>query len=339
MPNYRPLRLFLASAMLSSVLGLAACGGGGGYGGGNNTPSNAAPSKLFGADSPHMAIGSLANPNPGAGTLPVDRTIGGIYNYPGLSNNIGSLALDPALNHLYVGNGTSILVFHNASTANGDIFPDRSFGIGGNTGSLFLDKVNDRLYVGDDVNGVKVFNGASTANGAPSPARTITGDFGTTFVIHGVAVDTTAKNILYVSNTNNTTSSDQISVFDNAGTVAGSVAPNRTITPNPVSNVGGIFLDAANDRLYVAGGAGTTTVMVFNGASTANGSTAPAKTLLGFPSGIRSVVVDTVNDRLYAVGVTGVYIVNSVSTATGAVTATAILPSSGGSLTAVAVAP
>jgi hypothetical protein len=77
--------------------------------------------------------------------------------------------------------------------------------------------------------------------------------------------------------------------------------------------------------------------MVFNRASTATGSTAPAKTLIGFPSGIRNVVVDTVNDRLYAVGVTGVYIVNSVSTASGAVTATAILPPSGGSLTAIAV--
>src|SRR6267378_2823955 len=218
MPTDRALKLLVIFAMLSSVLGLVACGGGGGYGGGNNTPSNAAPSKLFGAASPHMAIGSLANPNPGAGTFPVDRTIMGIYS--GLSNNIGGLALDTGRNYLYVGNGTSMLVFHSASTANGDIFPDQSFGIGGgNTGSLFLDMVNDRLYVGDDVNGVKVFNGASTANGAPSPARTVTGDFGTTFVIHGVAVDTTAKNLLYVSNTNNTTSSDQVSGFDNAGTV------------------------------------------------------------------------------------------------------------------------
>jgi hypothetical protein len=231
MPN---LRLLVISAMLSSVLGLAACGGGGGYGGGYNPPS-AAASKLFSADSPHMAIGSLANPNPPAGPLAVDRLIAdSVYGYTSLSNNIGSLALDTVRNYLYVGNGTSMLVFHSASTANGDIFPDQSFGIGGgNTGSLFLDIVNDRLYVGDDINGVKVFNGASTANG----------------------------------------------------------------------------------------------------------STAPAKTLIGFPSGIRNVVVDTVNDRLYAVGVSGVYIVNSVSTASGAVTATAILPPPGGSLTAVAVSP
>src|SRR6266508_4853069 len=144
----RALRLLAASVMLSSLLGLAACGGG--YGGGNNVPSSAAPSKLFGADSPHRAIGSLANPNPGPGAIPVDRTIMGPY-YTGLSNNIGSLALDPALDYLYVGNGTSILVFYGASMANGDIPPTRSISGIGSTGSLFLDTTNNRLYVGDGV--------------------------------------------------------------------------------------------------------------------------------------------------------------------------------------------
>jgi hypothetical protein len=301
-------------------------------------PTGAGPSKLFGADSLHMAIGSLANPNPGAGAIPLDRMISGTYT--SLSNTIGSLALDPALDYLYVGNGTSILVFYGASMANGNTYPNRSIAIGsGNTGSLFLDTVNNRLYVGDDSLGVRVFNNASTVMGTPTNDRFITGDFGTTFTIHGVAVDTT-KDILYVSNTTNTpATSNQISVFDSAHTVTGSHTPTRTITPNPASAVGGISLDAGHDRLYVAGGAGATTVMVFDGASTANGSKAPTKTLSGFLSGILNVVVDTVNDRLYAVGVSGVYIVNSVGTATGMVTATAILPVAGGNLTAVAVAP
>src|SRR6266571_6083164 len=166
MPN---LRLLLISAVLSSALGLAACGGGGGYGGGNNAPSGAAASKLFGADSPHRAIGSLANPNPGAGTFPVDRTIVGPI-YTELSNNIGSLALDPALDYLYVGNGSSILVFYMASMAIGDIPPSRvitNSPAGGNTGSLFLDTLHNRLYVGDDgVEAVRVFDNASGINGS-----------------------------------------------------------------------------------------------------------------------------------------------------------------------------
>src|SRR5881396_2817289 len=95
MPN---LRLLVVSAMLSSALGLAACGGGGGYGGGNNPPSGAAASKLFAADSTDRVIGSLANPDPAAGSLTVDRMIGPtspyFFNYAGFSTNIGSLALD-----------------------------------------------------------------------------------------------------------------------------------------------------------------------------------------------------------------------------------------------------
>src|SRR5437016_1316064 len=93
------LRLLVISAILSSALGLAACGGGGGGYGGNNPPSGAAPSKLFAADSPHMAIGSLANPDPAAGSLTVDRLVGPQpgaipYNYANFSTNIGSLSLD-----------------------------------------------------------------------------------------------------------------------------------------------------------------------------------------------------------------------------------------------------
>ena len=347
MPN---LRLLVISAMLSSVFGLAACGGGGGYGGGNNPPSGAAPSKLFAADSTDRVVGSLANPDPATGSLTVDRTIGSQpgafpYNYANFSTNIGSLALDTTRDYLYVGNGTSILVFHGASTANGDLFTNATIGPIGNTGSLFLDTAHDLLYVGDDVNGVKVFSGASAANGSPTP-RLISGDFGATFLIHGVAVDTTAKNILYVSNTNHTSSKDQISVFDSASGVSGSNAPNRTITPtvaNVNQSVGGIFLDAASDILYVAGGSASAQVMVFSGASSANdvsGALAPGKTLT-FPSGILKVVVDATHDRLYAVGFNGhIYLVENVSTlSSGAATAKDASLSNGGMLTAVAVNP
>src|SRR5258708_12116352 len=110
--------------MLSSLLGLAACGGGGGYGGGGGSmPTGAAGSKAFAADSPHSMIGSLINPNPGPGTIMVDRTIGGMFNYPGFSTNIGSLALDTSNAPLYVGNGTSILRLNRASPAKRAIFP------------------------------------------------------------------------------------------------------------------------------------------------------------------------------------------------------------------------
>ena len=351
--SLRRTALWIAAAV--QLASLAACGGGGYGGGGMSMPvMGVGASKLFVADSTDMAVGSLVNRDPAAGSLMVDRLIGPQpgafpYNYANFSNNIGSLALDTTHDRLYVGNGTSVLVFEGASTASGDFLPaPRSFsGSIGNTGSLFLDVTGDRLYVGDDTLGVKVYT-ASTASGMPSPTRTITGDFGTTFQIHGVAVDTTpARDILYVSNTNHTTSSDQIRVFDGASAVSGSNPPSRTITPAIATvpqHVGGIFVDAANNILYVAGGSAGMQVMVFSSASTANdvsGATTPSKVLSGFPSGILSVAVDATNDRLYAVGSNGhVYLVEAISMQTsGMVTAKDASLSNGGMLTAVAVDP
>lgn len=341
MTAHRAFGLLAASVTLSSLLGLPACGGST-YGGGGNMPvTTVGPSKLFGADSAHRAIDSLANPNPPAGPLIVDRIIIGSI-YANLSNTIGSLALDSALDQLYVGNGTSIRVFYGASRANGDIPPVRVITnnpAGGNTGSLFLDTLHNRLYVGDDgVGAVRVFDNASGINGAIASPRLVTG-FSTLF---GVAVDTTANDILYVSNRDGA-GSYQISVFTPASMANDPATPSRIITPTNLANVnlsvGGISLDAVADRLYVAG-ATNATVMVFDGASTANvnGQIPPTKTLT-FPATISSVLIDAVNNRLYAVSLGAIYILNNASAATDPITVTAVLAPVNGNFTAVAVSP
>ena len=318
---------------LIAALGLAACGGYSGSGMTYGMSTGGAPSKLFAADSPHMAIGSLANPNPPSGMIPVDRTIMGL-NYTRLSNNIGSLALDPALDYLYVGNGTSILVFYMASMANGDTIPLRVISGIGNTGSLFLDTTpNNRLYVGDDAFGVRVFNNASMINGPTASTRVITG-LGT---VHGVAVDT-GNDILYVSNTTSA-ASNQINLFT-ASTANGAATPLKTITPTDGVNlpVGGISLDMASDRLYVAGFTDSK-VRVFDAVhNTPGGTIQPTKTLT-FPATISSVTIDSTNNRLYAVSLGAIYILNGASAATDPITVTAILVPTNGSFTAVAVNP
>ncbi len=321
------------------AFGLAACGGGySGSGSGYGMSTGGGPgSKPFGADSAHMAIGSLANPNPPAGMIPVDRIINGPY-YTMLSSNIASLALDPALDYLYVGNGTSILVFYGASMANGDVSPTRVISGIGNTGSMFLDTTtNNRLYVGDNVFGVRVFNNASTISGPTASTRVITG-LGT---IHGVTVDA-GNDILYVSNTT-ATPSNEINLFT-ASTAKDPATPIKTITPTVLAvnlHVGGISLDIANDRLYVAGFTDST-VMVFDGVhSTPGGAIAPTKTLTfpGTTGTISSVTIDAANNRLYAVSLGAIYILNNASAAMDPITVTAVLVPSMGGFTAVAVAP
>ncbi len=319
---------------LIAALGLAACGNS--YNGGMtyNMPTGGAPSKLFAADSPHMAIGSLANPNPPAGMIAVDHTIMGVYS--GLLNNIGSLALDPVLDYLYVGNGTSIRVFYMASMVSGDVPPMRVISGIGNTGSLFLDTTpNNRLYVGDDGVGVRVFDNANMINGATMSTRLITG-LGT---IYGVAVDTGNNDILYVSNTTSA-ASKEINLFT-ASTANGAAMPLKTITPtdNGVNlPVGGISLDMAHDRLYVAGFTDSK-VRVFDAVHNTPGGAIPPTKTLTFPATISSVTIDSANNRLYAVSLGAIYILNGASTATDPITVTAIFVPTNGSFTAVAVNP
>ena len=333
-------------AVAAGLLGiLVACGGGAGYGGGGNVSvSGVGPSKLFVTDSTNTVVGSFANPDPAAGPLTVDRLIGIQptepikYNYPNFTTNIGSLALDATRDVLYVGNGTSIVVFHGASQANGDILANTTLTTFGSTGSLFVDTANDRLYVGDTTSNVKVISSASTASGAQTP-RLVTG---VTTPIFGVAVDAT-NNILYVSDdTAGAPTTHQIMVFDGADSVT-SAAPNRTITPTVSATnvaVGGIALDQGGDRLYVAGGSASSSVMVFHSASTAHGAIAPDVTLSGFSSGILSVTVDTTNNRLYAIGANGhIFLVEVVSTITTGTFSFKDGSVTGGTLKGVAVSP
>ncbi len=329
MPGTR-IRGLIAAVSLSSITAALACGG----------PPPKPPSRLFAADSGHFAIGSLIDPNPAAGTVTVDRIIAGANT--GLSNNIGSLAFDAANDRLYVGNGITIRVFEQASRAEGNVAPSRVITYasgGGNTGSLFLDTANNRLYVGDDLNGVRVFNNASAINGVAANDRLITLGLG---LVQGIAVDT-GRNILYVS-LRAPSGESGIVVYDGADAVRGNPLPARIIVAHSDQRdfpVAGLFLDAAHDRLYAAGWT-FFQVMVFDSVSTADGLTAPTKTLELPNSGslVTSVFVDVANDRLYAVGANAIAIVPNVSTASGAVAATMVLaPQPFGSFTALVVGP
>ena len=337
-------------AIRLAAIGAAAlifgCGGGGGGGGGSPAPQ---PSKFFVADSGTSVIASVINSNPSAGTLAVDRVIQGAST--GLVPTMGAFALDVQNNRLYVGNNVSIRVFNNASFADGNVAPGRTIGKqtgpAMNVASLFLDAASDRLYVGDSTNGaVLVFNSVSTLNNLVDPDRTITG-FNQ---IAGVQVDT-GKDILYVTNCSPAcgapaSNTFTIRVFDGASsnTLTGPASPNRTITPNISTQdmpAGDLFIDKANDRLYVAGGQNTL-VMVFDTASAADGSTGPNKTLT-FPivagSNLKGVVLDTVNDHLYAFGSGVIFSLANVSSATGVASAVAALAPIGSSISAIAVSP
>ena len=340
MLTFTPIRnglLRAAPLAFIAALGLAACGGYSGSGMPYPMSTGGAPSKLFAADAGYPGIGSLINPDPAPGMVVVDRFFYG----GGLTASVGSLSLDTLNDRLYVGNGTSILVYNGASMAMGIPSPDRTITGITSAASLFIDAANNRLYVGDAAVGVRVFDPADMANNMASVSRSITGNFGATFQIHGVAVDA-GKDILYVSNSTLTpTPSNQITLFT-ASTANDPATTKATITPTDGGmnnlSVAGIALDSTNNRLYVAGPAPT--VLVFDLASTLTGAQTASRTIT-LPGQIRSVAIDPVGDRLYAVELNGaaIYIVEGAHTASGVPSVVKAITPPYGNFTGVAVNP
>ena len=171
-----------------------------------------------------------------------------------------------ATGKLYVmeSNSNTLLRFDNAFTANGNPTPAASI-VGANTtlnfpGFMTLDTANDSLYIADTGDlSVVIYDGISTKSGNVAPSRIIAGAHLVSPT--DVSLDK-VRNLLYVAD------DLEIFVFASASTANGTPAPVRDLTvPFQLS---GIFIDGANDRLYVADQAGNA-VAVYDHASTLNG--------------------------------------------------------------------
>jgi hypothetical protein len=194
------------------------------------------------------------------------------------------------LGKLYVTNqdGNSILRFDNALNATGNVAPGAII-TGANTTLaapqfIALDTTADRLYVAN-ANGpsVLIFDGISTKNGNIAPTRNIIGANTQFITPSSVALDK-GRDLLYVAD------GAEIDVFSSASTVNGDVSPTRDIITS-FNNIQQIFLDAANDRLYLSDAASNTVAVYDNastltGAATATRSITGAQTLLAQPSGM-----------------------------------------------------
>jgi 6-phosphogluconolactonase (cycloisomerase 2 family) len=160
-------------------------------------------------------------------------------------------------------NSNTLLRFDNAFTANGNVTPAATI-VGTNTTFNFpnfmtLDTANDSLYIADTNDlSVVIYDGISTKNGNVAPSRIIAGVATNLLSPTDVSLDKT-RNLLYVAD------DLFIHVYASASTVNGNQAPARDLTvPFQLS---GIFIDGANDRLYVADTSGNQ-VAVYDHAST-----------------------------------------------------------------------
>jgi len=106
--------------------------------------------------------------------------------------------------------------------------------------------------------------------------------------------------------------------FSNVETSNGNVAPSATITTVALSSPQHITIDTINDRLYVAN-QGTSSVLIFDNASTLSGSATP-RALIGGATGLSrpvDVAIDTTNDILYVADGINILVYTSASTISG----------------------
>jgi hypothetical protein len=340
----RKLLQIRLAVLIVATLCMSSCGGGGG-GGGGSSGSNVFVAASESSGLGNADIGSIESLDPPPGNITVSRVIEGTSSN-GLVGTVPAMLLDAARDQLYVSSEIAVYAFNNARFANGPVAFSRRVAMivgGGNFNSLQLDSARDMLYVGDSSNGVRVYHNASTLNelGRPDnlPNRTISTTSIGPFFVRDIALDL-SKDILYVAVVTQAFPAEMaILVFDGASSLNGTAStPNRTITvTTTVYGTMGLFVDAAQNRLYVADSLGS--VLVFEAASTKTGSVTPDKGI-GFSSVIRRLVVDTTNDRLYAAGSSALYIVSNISTVPpGNVNATAALAPLDIHFTAVAVRP
>lgn len=122
---------------------------------------------------------------------------------------------------------------------------------------------------------------------------------------------------IYVSNTAN----NSIVRFDSALTVNGNATPGATITGalTQLSSPQYLFLDVANNRLFVANQAGSS-VLVFDSANTKTGNIAPDRTISGANTQLASptdVALDRTRNLLYVADGTNIQVFSNASAASG----------------------
>src|SRR6266700_1079758 len=202
-----------------------------------------AADRLFVANQGGGSVLIFDNASTVTGNVAANRTIFG-----GATTLVApfDLALDTANNLLYVADGTSIMVFAGASTISGNTPPVRSISMGFAVTGILVNATSNQMFVANSAGEAIVrLDGASSQNGAAVVAATITGV--NTGLAHprGLALDGSGR--LVASNSAVPTS---LTIYANAATATGNVAPPRSIT-GPVTTlvanaVNGLAFDATH---------------------------------------------------------------------------------------------
>jgi hypothetical protein len=267
------LILCLSALLLGLVVLSTGCGGSGLNLTPPPTPTPAPLGKLYISNESANAIVRFDSALTATGDLAPSATIMGPTTQLTSPEHI---LLDTAADRLFVANlgASSILVFDQISTKNGDTAPNRVI-TGAATNlinpvDLAYDKTRDMLYVADGLD-ILVFNSASTANGDVASARDILPGFS----VSAIFLDSGDR--LYAADAAN----NAINVYDGASTLNNAATANRVLSgaSTSLSQPAGILVDSAG-RLIVSN-AGANAITTYNNASVVNGNVAPSTAIVG----------------------------------------------------------
>jgi hypothetical protein len=176
--------------------------------------------------------------------------------------------------------------------ANGDASPQARMGFSPNgPQSIALDVPHDRMagISNDGFPAVTLLDNVSSGGSIP---RIIAGSATTMGSGTGVCALDSTNDLLYVGQDLGLGTAGVL-VFGPASTVTGNIAPLRTITT--ALHIGGMVLDAANNRLFLSDGINNA-ILILDGASTLNGKVVPNRVITGATTqlnGPREMVLDS----------------------------------------------
>jgi hypothetical protein len=192
----------------------------------------------------YSAVIAFHNASTVTGNIAPDRSIAGAATKLDQPFNV---FVDEARDYLYIANANGadanrgIVIYHNASSVDGDVAPNRQiagsatpfYSTHPTVHNVFIDLVHDHMYVANHHDEVYAFHNASTANGNIAADRTLSGFDNALGLFYLPDED-----MLYVSDGPGPvacSSSQQVKVFENASTLTGAVgaAPDRSIQWSP----------------------------------------------------------------------------------------------------------
>jgi hypothetical protein len=246
--------------------------------------------RLYVADQNGMSISIFEHASTKSGNVTPDRSI---FGTAAQLNGPQAVAVDTTRDLLFVSlaGSANILVFSNASVANGNVAPSRVLNLNAKVDIFLLDQANDRLFAADGfdpINAVDVYDGLSTLpSGAVTPNRTIAGASTGLNLVSGLALDT--KGRLYVSNAG----TGRITVYPSAATANGNVAPLFAIeqwvaaggTPGVLA---ASHNTAGNTDLYVLQGSST---LIYPSIEAATAGVSPAR-MISVPFGTTGLAIN-----------------------------------------------